>query len=86
MGLLRGLHAIKTKSMRYFLLILVVLIVSCNDKMSGKRLKAARPSYDYQVVVIDSCEYIELDLLTSYHVYTLTHKGNCNNPIHYLKQ
>ena len=34
----------------------------------------------YKIVVIDSCEY----LVTQYYNAnaSLTHKGNCNNPIH----
>lgn len=34
----------------------------------------------YRVVLLDSCEYIRLDVAHGYA--TLTHKGNCRNPIH----
>ena len=37
----------------------------------------------YQIITIDSCEYIEKD---SYNGIVLTHKGNCKNPIHKIKQ
>jgi len=35
------------------------------------------------VVVIDSCEYIALQVGENFGL--LTHKGNCNNPFHYKK-
>lgn len=35
---------------------------------------------DYTVIEIDSCEYLKLEVTHSYA--TLTHKGNCKNPIH----
>ncbi len=38
----------------------------------------------YAVVKIDSCEYIEVSsrLGMSSGYYSLTHKGNCRNPVH----
>lgn len=35
---------------------------------------------EYTVIEIDSCEYLKLEVTHSYA--TLTHKGNCKNPIH----
>lgn len=36
-------------------------------------------SGDFQVIVIDSCEYLQ----NTYSAASpLTHKGNCKNPIH----
>ena len=40
---------------------------------------------DYNIIIIDGCEYIEYDnnaVLADWRVYSITHKGNCNNPIH----
>lgn len=38
---------------------------------------------DWSIVVIDSCEYIEVDMGSNKNrVYSLTHKGNCSNTIH----
>ena len=40
----------------------------------------------YVIKVIDGCQYIEVAslLYTTAGFYSLTHKGNCNNPIHKL--
>jgi hypothetical protein len=35
------------------------------------------------IVILDNCEYISGQ--TSYGYNVLTHKGNCNNPIHKCK-
>lgn len=41
---------------------------------------------NYSIVTIESCEYIEYDKgVGNYRVYSLTHKGNCKNPIHNCK-
>jgi hypothetical protein len=39
------------------------------------------------VTVIDGCQYLEsaYALGTQQTLYSLTHKGNCNNPIHIYK-
>ncbi len=40
-----------------------------------------------QVRTIDGCQYLEYNYGESnYRVYSLTHKGNCNNPIHPVAQ
>jgi hypothetical protein len=41
----------------------------------------------YSVKIIDSCEYIEVSgmLGSSSGYYSITHKGNCKNPIHNCK-
>ena len=38
---------------------------------------------DFEIVVIDSCQYIAYRLTT--YQGLLTHKGNCNNPVHSRK-
>jgi hypothetical protein len=39
---------------------------------------------DYRIRTIDGCEYIEVDYgVFAQRVYSLTHKGNCRNPIHH---
>lgn len=37
--------------------------------------------YNTHVVVIDGCQYIENGSVAG-SAYAITHKGNCNNPIH----
>lgn len=40
------------------------------------------PIHNYRIVVIDSCEYIEVNYVYDKAVkYSLTHKGNCKNHI-----
>lgn len=40
----------------------------------------------YSIRVIDGCEYIECDYgIFDNRVFSLTHKGNCSNPIHQYK-
>jgi len=42
-----------------------------------------KPSKDYTVVIIGECEYIEFNLgFVVTRIYSLTHKGDCKNPIH----
>lgn len=37
----------------------------------------------YKVVTIDNCEYVEVKAgIADQSVYSLTHKGDCKNPIH----
>ena len=44
-------------------------------------------SMDYEIVIIDSCEYIiGRDNRNMNTGYSITHKGNCKNPIHKLQQ
>jgi hypothetical protein len=39
-----------------------------------------------EIVEIDGCEYIETgSFARGGYVSNLTHKGNCNNPIHFKK-
>lgn len=72
-------------------LVSALILVSCaptvvdkkEDSFSDKPLKEIFNGVDYQVVVIDSCEYIIGRDDNPYNGgYFLSHKGNCNNPIH----
>lgn len=39
--------------------------------------------FDYSIVTIDGCEYIKVDDgFAQCRVFSITHKGNCKNPIH----
>ena len=71
--------------MKYILI--AMLLVSCTSPApSGGEYTVnnnTQPTYDYRVVMIDGCQYIEVDVgVGSNSRYTLTHKGNCNNIIH----
>jgi hypothetical protein len=64
----------------------MVIIFSCFSLACGQSPSTERRTEtqgNYSVVVIDGCEYIECDYgLLDQRVYSLTHKGNCSNPIH----
>jgi hypothetical protein len=71
------------------LLLAIIALSGCADK--SKPWVALPSSYDkygnavgieenYFVVSIENCQYI---LIGSNDNRTLTHKGDCNNPIHY---
>ena len=57
---------------------------ACEVPPSGQNAgRSATTLHDYKIVTVEQCEYIEVDAgFGSGQVYTLTHKGNCKNPIH----
>ena len=56
---------------------IIILMASCTQR------DPKLPIYDNRVIVIDSCQYLESKgNMGSSTVYSLTHKGNCFNPIH----
>jgi hypothetical protein len=62
------------------LVMLMMMMVSCTPNGEEITLNnSIKPTNNYRIVIIDGCEYIEVD---AYKIYTLTHKGNCNNSIH----
>jgi hypothetical protein len=57
-----------------FLLVIVMGFYGCKDGVD-------RPyANDMDVVTIDGCEYLKCKSYMDY--FTLTHKGNCKNPVH----
>ena len=52
------------------LALLAMIMVGCKDE-EGREYATDERGYTYEVIVIDSCEYI----CTPY--YKLAHKGNC---------
>jgi hypothetical protein len=72
--------------MKTLITLALIALVGCSIP-SGEHYNLDRdtePSYDYKVVVIDGCQYIEVNEgIGQTHTYTITHKGNCNNPIHH---
>ena len=64
-----------------YLLLIVILLASCSPNGKEKVIEDnnTKPRYDYSVVIIGRCEYIEV---ANGHTYSITHKGDCNNLIH----
>lgn len=61
--------------------LLCLLCAGCTPNIEPKPVDGNRSSsYDYRIVKIENCEYIYMGLGQS---QAITHKGNCNNPIHY---
>lgn len=65
-------------------LLLLAAIFSLSSCVEDDRPEGSRTTKNnYDIVVIDGCEYIEFDCgYAQCRVYSLTHKGNCSNPIH----
>jgi hypothetical protein len=67
--------------------VLALGVSSCTQSGSEKpkpKVDAIKVAFsnspiNYQVITIDSCEYILMD---GFHEMSLTHKGDCKNPIH----
>jgi len=61
------------------------MTASCGKKVD-KSLPREKKS-GYSIVIIEQCEYIEVESMTGTTVgyYSITHKGNCKNPIHDCK-
>lgn len=67
------------------LLLHLLLTFGCSNAPSGARVSQAPFSSNVrtQIVTIEDCEYlfVESGMLDQYSM-SLTHKGNCKNPIH----
>lgn len=67
--------------MRKLLILSLFLLSSCSQ-YDPKRGSSKEPSEDYRIVIIDGCEYVEVDeggSRQNHRIYSLTHKGNCKN-------
>lgn len=66
------------KGYALYILLTCVLCVGCYS-LNNNNIKPTTPEYklgnDYKVIVIDSCEYVEVFKVSSR--YGITHKGNC---------
>ena len=61
-----------------FVIVCIIAMASCSVQGGTETGSIG----DYSIKVIDGCEYIELDMgRGNTRVYSLTHKGNCNNHI-----
>jgi len=59
----------------YKLIFLLLILFSCNADNNKNKVHNIEIYYDYNIRIIDSCEYIICDGDNR----TLTHKGNCKN-------
>jgi hypothetical protein len=69
---------------RYLLpVLLVAASTACVQDAPNKSTAGRGNVQNITVKVFDGCEYLEYDYgLFDQRVYSLTHKGNCKNPIH----
>lgn len=69
------------KNLFVALFAVLFLGVGCSPPVFDNRQKTGSK---YDIVTIDNCEYIEVDFVGGAYsrCYSLTHKGNCKNPIH----
>lgn len=76
--------------MKKILILLVIgLLFSCDNDGDGSlwwesnQVDSELLIKNHKVIVIDECQYILYDIKFGASGYgMLTHKGNCNNPIH----
>lgn len=65
-------------------LVLALVLIKNNYIPKGEQRQLEndnhKPMYDYRIVRIDGCEYIEVDNgAGGSRVYSLSHKGDCDN-------
>lgn len=65
--------------LKYIFLFFIIFFIGCDFDSESVPVK----NFSYDIVVIDSCEYIRS--YTVYGHYVASHKGNCKNPIHYIQ-
>lgn len=68
--------------MKLIILSLIVVSLCGCQKINENMISAVRDSKS--VITIDNCQYIEVynNPAGNNAMYSLTHKGNCINPIH----
>ena len=71
------------------IIVSLALLAGCHEQHpTGGKItnirEASERGASYGIVEIDGCEYIEVSygLGSGTGYYSLTHKGNCKNPIH----
>jgi hypothetical protein len=64
--------------MKAIFLLCLIGLIGCERRAPHRYQES-----DFQVIVIDGCQYLGLTSNNSYgNMVSVTHKGNCNNPIH----
>lgn len=59
-------------------ILILFAFLGCKEDFAEKRFSQK------EVIVIDGCEYFKYR--TAYKYIHITHKGNCNNPIHNVNE
>lgn len=75
----------KTKLLIPVLIGLSCWLGGCSEAIDAPKTKTAA---GYNLVRIDGCQYIEVERgfqYTNNYAYGITHKGNCDNPIHRVR-
>jgi hypothetical protein len=67
---------------KLLLLALAITITACEYYSEPAQKQETQYGLTFDILVIDSCEYLFLDYRKS---AIFTHKGNCKNSIHKLK-
>jgi hypothetical protein len=66
--------------MKKLILLFGQIITSCAYQPSTSEPQLNKQIGDFNVIVIDSCEYIEYSSgIGNGRVYSVTHKGNCKH-------
>lgn len=63
-------------------IFILLTYVSCQTETDSNTVYSKG---NYSIRIIDGCEYIQVENAyksSNNYNYTLTHKGNCSNPIH----
>lgn len=64
-------------------IVLCISLFSCDSHFKGARYNVMSFS-NYDIVLIDNCEYFQYRSANGY--LSITHKGNCNSCRSYLKR
>ena len=68
---------------RGILILALIGLVSCTEEetveVKKETINSTIDAYAVKIVTIDSCQYL---WVPKYKGAGLSHKGNCNNPIH----
>ena len=61
-------------------MVIVLLPIGCADKSKPYvHIQTYNCDYNYETVVIEGCQYI---YIPNGQAAVMSHKGNCNNPVH----
>jgi len=63
--------------MKYCICLLILLILMCNSVGESRDWPYTSYYNKFRVIVIDSCEYIQIKNRIAASAITIVHKGNC---------
>jgi len=73
--------------MKKLILLLSLFLFGCGDPYPEESVPKENNAY-FTTVNLYGCQYFEYKvgrIPYNWHVYNLTHRGDCNNPIHQCK-